>query len=213
MMLLIMRKYTYFSLCSLMVSLILIGGLILPVHATASEVLAAEVVEQNDVYQVYLKMHIDAPYDYVYESLTDYANIHTLSQSIIESVVLKFTPPKYRIKLVSEGCIWFVCRTVTQVQDVHDMGNGRIKIDVIPELSDIRQSQQYWQIEAGKTAENHDHTMVSYRASIEPDFWIPPFFGSMIFKERLLEEGQYILNNIELNANDTADDPDSPDED
>jgi len=183
-------------------AIILCSWLWLPGLASASEVLAAKVVKQDDSYQLYLKMRIDAPYEFVYESLTDYANIRTLSQSIVESIVLEFKPPRYRIKLVSEGCVWFICRTVTQVQDVHEIGNGQIKIRVVPEQSDIRQSLQHWQIEADKSSDAQARTVVSYRATIEPDFWIPPLVGSWIFQERLLDEGQTILNSIEHNASD-----------
>jgi len=180
--------------------LLAILWLTLPTHILASEILAAEVTNEGDVYQVHLKVRISAPYDFVYQHLTDYANIKNISQNISTSTILKREPPHFQIRLVSEGCIWFVCRTVIQVQDVYELGNGLIKITVIPEQSDLRQNQSYWQIKTDGLEAGKETTMVSYSAKIEPDFWIPPLIGTGLFKERLLQEGQYILNTIEQHA-------------
>jgi hypothetical protein len=34
-----------------------------------------------------------------------------------------------------------------------------------------------------------------------PDFWVPPLFGTSIFKNQLLEESRQVIDNLEQLAN------------
>lgn len=160
--------------------------------AVAGEVLAAVVESEGNDYQVSLKMRIDTPLKAVYSQLTDYARIEELSETVTESTVLKSQHPHYRVKIVSEGCAWIFCETVTQVQDVTELPDYRIEIDVDPSLSDLIQSQQVWQLES-----KGNSTIVRYDATIVPDFWVPAMIGRTVFENLLLEEGINILHQIE----------------
>lgn len=158
----------------------------------ASEILEAHVENEDDHYRIHLDMLVNAPFEQVYFHLTHYAKLTLLSKTIKQSTVLQQSPPQFRVKVISQGCIMFICKTVTLVQDVEEFRNGYIVGRVIPELSDFLQGYQFWHIR-----KQGMKTRVTYSADMVPDFFVPPLFGSYIFQKRMLKEGQIIINNAE----------------
>ncbi|MBN4080303.1 hypothetical protein JYT31_01425 [Beggiatoa alba] len=189
----------------MMRKLLLILLFILAMSAQAGQVVKAFIDHQDEHYLVHLVMQVEAPQAKIYQLITDFAHLDRLSDSIRFSQILEqdksSLPPATRkytqVKLVSEGCVLFICQTVTQVQNVYELDQSYITVDVEPALSNVKSNNQFWYIEAI----NANTTRIHYSADIVPDFWIPPIIGSWIFQARLLEEAKTIINNAEKLAN------------
>lgn len=174
--------------------------LLLSPRLQAGQIIKAFVDQQDEHFLINLVMQIEAPKEKVYQLITDYAHLEQLSDSIKSSQILKqTTPTETQVKSVSEGCILFICQTITQVQYVHQLDNGYIHIEVEPTLSDLKLNNQLWHIEAI----DNNRTLIHYSADIVPDFWIPPLIGGWLFQSKLLEEATNLINKVEKIANPT----------
>jgi hypothetical protein len=158
----------------------------------AGELLKSEVKEVAEHFVLHLEMRIDADYDPVYDILVDFENLKELTETIKESELLESEDDVHVVRMRSEGCVLFYCQSVIQVTTVTELGRGYIKSIVDPELSDLSYGKVLWQI-----IEEDETTKIIYDADIVPDFWIPPLFGSYIFKSSLIEEAEKTINGIE----------------
>ena len=167
----------------------------------AGEVLDSHVGTKGEHYLLRIDMFIDADTERVRQLLTDYANLDRLSTRITRSELLESNTPQYRVRVTTNGCVLFFCRELVQVQDVSELPNGYIIVTALPEMSDFTYSKNVWRIRA-----QNDRTRVTYSSDLVPDFWIPPLFGTAIFKSQLLEEARQVIENLERLAN-LPDDP------
>lgn len=162
----------------------------------AGDLLAANVDHQGDHYLLHLDMRIKGDSKAVYAVLMDFDNITALNDSIVYSKLLKQHGKDYLVQTDSEGCVWFFCRRVVQVATVTELGNGYIMSVIDPSRSDLEYGRTLWQvIDEGET------TRIKYNADYVPDFWIPPIIGPIVFRNRMLEEGQKTVNGIERIVN------------
>ncbi len=162
----------------------------------AGEVLDSHVGTHEGHYLLRIDMLIDADTERVRQLLTDYAHLDRLSQSITRSELLENNAPQYRVRVTTNGCVIFFCRELVQVQEVNELPNGYIIVTVLPEMSDFTYGKNVWRIRA-----QNKQTRVTYSSDLVPDFWIPPLFGTAIFKNQLLEESRQIIENLERLAN------------
>ena len=162
----------------------------------AGEVLDSHVGTHEGHYLLRIDMLIDADTERVRQLLTDYAHLDRLSQSITRSELLENNAPQYRVRVTTNGCVIFFCQELVQVQEVNELPNGYIIVTVLPEMSDFTYSKNVWRIRA-----QNKQTRVTYSSDLVPDFWIPPLFGTAIFKNQLLEESRQIIENLERLAN------------
>ena len=158
----------------------------------AGELLNSFVDEVDDHYILNLDMRIDGEYDAVYEVLIDFNHLDKVNQTITSSQLLESDDKIHRVQFMSNGCVWIICQDVNQVVIVTELGNGFIMSETVPELSDIRYGRTLWQI-----IDEGDSTRIKYHSDLVPDFWLPPFIGSSILQDRMLEEGIKTINGIE----------------
>jgi hypothetical protein len=163
----------------------------------AGELLQSKVDDIDDHYILHLEMRIDTDYDSVYSALLDFENLKDLSESIKESEVIESNDDVHIVRMRSEGCIFIFCQSITQVSTVTELGQGYIESIVIPERSDLIYGEILWQV-----IEEDETTKIIYDADIVPDFWIPPLLGTYLFKARLIEEAENMINEIEQMIND-----------
>ena len=142
-------------------------------------------------YHLNLIMSINAPSNKVWQLLTDYKNLQKVNPVIQQSQVLKRAKAT-RVKVISKGCIWFFCRTITQVQDIRDLGRGFLVISEVEGKSDFASGYTMWHV----IPQQHG-TRVTIRAKLKPDFWIPPFIGPWLFQDALVQQGETVINNLE----------------
>jgi len=163
----------------------------------SGEVVQAFVEEQNGHFLLDLIMQIDAPKNKVLVVMTRYDRLNELSNSIRSSEILEQKKNLTRVKIINEGCILFICQTITQIQNVQQLDKDYLSIEVEPLEDNIKSSSQYWHFNAIK----ENKTRIHYSADIEPDFWIPTLFGSWLFQSRLLKEATEMINKAEKLAN------------
>ena len=162
----------------------------------AGEVLESYVGSEGEHFLVHIDMLIDAHPEQVRALLTDYAHLDRLSPSITGSALLFSNTPHYRVRVTTDGCVFFYCRQLVQVQDVTELKNGYILVKVLPEMSDFNYSQNLWRIRM-----EDGRTRVTYSSDLVPGFWVPPIVGTAIFQHKLLEESHQVIENLERLAN------------
>ena len=150
----------------------------------ASDVTEFEVTEEDGVYYINAGVDIHAPAEYVHNVLTDYVHIYRLNPSIVESEVL-VSPDSgvARIRTKVIGCVISYCQEIERVEDVRILASGDIQAEIVPESSQFKSGITLWQVES-----KGEGSRLTYYAEMEPDFFIPPIFGSSIVKAKLEEE-------------------------
>jgi hypothetical protein len=185
---------------STQIRLILLGCLFSFHTSIAGEVLESYVGSEGDHFLVHIDMLIEAQPEQVRDLLTDYAHLDRLSTSITDSELLYSNSPHFRVRVTTDGCVFFFCRQLVQVQDVTELKNGFILVKVLPEMSDFAYSQNLWRIQA-----QDGRTRVTYSSDLVPGFWVPPIIGTVVFRHKLLAESQQVIENLEQLANLTHD--------
>lgn len=171
----------------------LVGGVALAGSAHGAEITRADVLHEKGRYTVEFDVRIKANTDAVRRLMTDYGQLTKLSDTVIESQVLRrWENGKQRVKLVMEGCVLFFCKTVHKVEDVETLASGDIVTTAIPEQSDFDEAIERWQITA-----DAQHTRVRYSSQMTPSFFIPPLIGPPIMKSKLRKELEGIVERLE----------------
>jgi hypothetical protein len=162
----------------------------------AGELLSAYVNFEDEHYLLHLDMRVKGKSDTIYAILTDYDHLSAVNDTIVSSKLLESKGQQQRVQYESEGCVWIFCRRINQVVIVSELANGFILSETLPDQSDLSYGRTLWHIiDEGET------TRLKYDADFVPDFWVPPLIGPMIFKKRILKEGQKTINGIESLAN------------
>lgn len=172
---------------------LLVVSSVIPLNTVlAGTVKKAYVDYDGDEYHLNLIMQIKAPVKKVWPLLTNYSQLKKVNDSVTHSQVLKAQKNITRIKVTSEGCVIFFCRTVTQVQDIRDLGQGYLVISEVSGQSDFTSGHTLWHV-----VPHQQGTQVTIRARLKPGFWIPPFIGPWLFQKKLLGQGETVINNLE----------------
>ncbi len=171
----------------------LLAGLLYGATALAGEVYVAAVSHQSGSYLVEVDTLVKIDESQARTLLTDYNNLGRVNPAIeVSEILLTRGPGNYRVRTVTDACIWFYCMRVHQVQDVIESQDGTVTAIVVPELSDFRYGYarlNLWQEANG--------TRILIRSEVEPDFWIPPLIGPWLIKRKLLSETLETVDNLE----------------
>lgn len=151
------------------------------------------VTEQDGIYHIHISEVIAASEDQVRQVLTDYAHLYRLSDSVIESEVLE-SPIEGHVQVRSLVlcCTPIFCRDVVRVDDISVLKSGELQAVIIPEKSDFRSGRATW-----KMIPDGQQTRLSYIATIEPDFFIPPLVGTDMVINNMRKEFTTTFNRIE----------------
>jgi hypothetical protein len=145
---------------------------------------------------VLAQLQVQAPAPSVRAVLVDYAHIDRLNPDITESRLLPAPAPGVaRVRTVIEACAMFFCRSLTRVEDVRPHGETGLRSDMVPAQSDFEAGTSYWlfEPEAGGT-------LLSYQATLEPKFWVPPVIGPALVTRSLRKELLILFENLETEA-------------
>ncbi|MBI1423645.1 MAG: hypothetical protein GC149_09295 [Gammaproteobacteria bacterium] len=158
----------------------------------AGEILASRAEYRDGHYLLHLDMRLPAKPADVYALLVDFKRIPLINSSFKSVEVLKSKDKMHLVRTVAEGCIWFMCRSIAQLETVNELSDGYIMSETDPAHSDLTYGRALWHVTAeGKT------TRVQYNADIVPAFWVPPLIGPALVKSALLRQGQKTLNGLE----------------
>ena len=161
----------------------------------AGKLINAYVNSEDGHYLLNLDMLVEAPLENVYRVLMDAEHLTDLNETIKQSRLLKSKESQQWVYIETEGCIWFFCRTIKQTQLVTEMGGGYITTVTLPEESDMEYGKVLWRLQS-----QDKQTRINYSADFVPDFWVPPFIGPWLMRNRLLEEGKKTIEGIERRA-------------
>lgn len=164
---------------------------------SAGDIQQAKVLHKDGVYILDLKVKLSSAFDPVHTIVTDYDQLHLISEVLIETSLL--SEPDAEIKrrrLVVRTCILIFCFTAKMVEDVWETENT-ITTRIIPAQSDYKFGKTEWQIDVI----DKDHSQINLYCELEPDFWIPPLIGPYLMKKTMMKEAKKTIKRIEELAN------------
>jgi len=147
-------------------------------------------------YQYELRVRLDAPLDRVEAVLRDYESYPTLDTRILEARIVE--RPAEHVALLEtklRACFGPFCRNVKRLERVEESAGGLAAI-TDPARSDVRFGETHTSLSAA----GEGGTLVSYRTSITPGFWIPPFAGRRWMLSTLANATSDLFMNVEERA-------------
>ncbi|MFL6620643.1 MAG: hypothetical protein ACJ8MH_18685 [Povalibacter sp.] len=164
-----------------------------PSHALTIE---HEKASYNDKhYEFEMIALVDAPLDRVQSVLRDYESYKQLDPRILEARVLE-RPASYVtiLETTLHVCFGPFCRDVKRVERVEE---APLQLSAVadPTRSDVKFGETYM-----KLSVTEGRTRVSYRTSIVPDFWIPPFAGHRWLLNILSDGTTDLFRQVEIHA-------------
>jgi hypothetical protein len=159
----------------------------------AAEFVESDVSHDDGRYQLHFEVWLNAEATQVRRRLTNYDHLDRLSTVVVASRRLPDgANGALRVHQALQACVLFLCRSAQRVLEVETTDNGDILTHTDPGASDFRHGEEIWQI----LAEGHG-TRLRYRASLTPNFFIPPLIGPWLLKSRLREELETIVLRLE----------------
>ncbi len=163
--------------------------------AQAFEIESSTAQYRNRRYQFELIAVLDAPLNRVQVVLRDYERYPELDPRILAARVLE-RPTDHSVVLetVIRACFGPFCRNVKRVERVAE---SPLELTAIadPQRSDVRFSETHTRL-----SELEGRVRISYRASVEPAFWIPPFVGRRWMLRTLEDVTTDLFMNVEIQA-------------
>ncbi len=153
---------------------------------------------KDGVYILNLNVKLTSPFEPVHAIVTDYDQLHLISDVLIETSLLSAPDAEIkRRRLVTRTCIFIFCFTAKMIEDVWETQNSIIT-RIIPDQSDYKFGETEWRIDII----DDEHSRISLYCELEPDFWIPPFIGPYLMKKTMMREAKKTIRRIEELAND-----------
>jgi hypothetical protein len=136
---------------------------------------------------------IDAPREFVHETLLDYDALADISERFVYSSYVdpgEDGLPRVHTRL--EGCIVFFCRTIERVATIESTAPASIVASVIPSLSNLAFGREIWQLDAEDGV-----TRLVYDLEMRPDFWVPPLVGPWAIRREMKKDATKVVGMIE----------------
>jgi hypothetical protein len=134
----------------------------------------------------------NAPPYPVFAIITDYDQLTQLNPLIKASRLLPSGSPNIdRVELITEGCMLFFCKKVRRVEDASIDKDLTITTVIVPSMSDFISGETLWTF-----TPDGNKTIVYYTASMQPNFWLPPFIGPYALKKQIRSQLQYTAHKI-----------------
>ncbi len=170
------------------------------VELFAATIRTIEIEHDEGVYRLVSTAYLEAPREAIFEVLTDYERFGRISSTYKDYGFMEpaadGTPI---IHTTMQGCVLFFCVTMRRVERMEVDQPSSIRTHTLPEQSNFSLGISEWTLEpeGGGTA-------MTYRLTVEPDFWIPPLIGPWVLKQRLQSGGTGAVNRIERLAREAA---------
>ena len=162
--------------------LIFLSMITLPLAAADIEEL--QVTKNDGVYTIEMVVVVDVPVEYVHRVLTDYVHIYRLNPSITESEILPGPDNgAIRVRTRIVGCFFIFCMEINRVEDIKELSSDNLHAEIVPEFSNFKSGSTDWHMQG-----MGERSRVIYLAQMEPEFYIPPIIGSLIFKAKLRKD-------------------------
>jgi hypothetical protein len=147
-------------------------------------------------YQCELSVKLDAPPDKVQAVLRDYERYPTLDTRILQARVLERPEPNVAVlETTVRVCFGWFCRNVTRVERVQESERS-LAATADPSRSDVKFGETSTQL----SPDENGGTLVHYRTSITPAFWIPSVVGRRWMLRTLEDASGDLYKNVEMRA-------------
>jgi hypothetical protein len=164
--------------------------------AGAFEIKHSETRYANRRYQCDLDINLDAPLDRVEAILRDYEQYPSLDTRILEARVIERPAPNVAtLETKLRVCMGWFCRNVSRVERVEESPHA-LAATADPSRSDVKFGETRLQLSPGE----HGGTLVHYRTSITPGFWIPSVVGRRWMLRTLEDASGNLFMNVETKA-------------
>lgn len=154
---------------------------------------------QAQRYRIDLRVRLAAAPADAYAAFADVHRLTRINPSVKQVRMIDGAAPgQQRVYTRVRVCVSFFCRELEQVQDMQHRAEGeggQIHARVIPALSDLRFGEAHWTLQGCG-----DMTCLSFLATLEPGFWIPPLIGPWLIQRKLREEATETSSGIERAA-------------
>lgn len=142
---------------------------------------------ENNTYQTNLTATINTHPDKLFKLLTTYKELYKLSQLIQRSEL----QAGGELLLELESCFAFICFNKKQVMSM-TTSPYTVTGTIVPEQSDFSSGWARWHISKFK-----DGSKIFFKSEMTPKFWVPPFIGPWLIKQKLEDEALYSIRFIE----------------
>ena len=178
--------------------LFLLVMLWLPWHTWGAQVLTASVRYQDPGYRIDFAVLLKARPQQVHRIITDHANLHRLSPTVLRSTVLGVDDAgTARVELILYPCVWVIfCKTLRKVTDAAVSAAG-VEHVTVAELSDFETAHERLTVVA---AEDHRYSRVVYAATLVPKFYVPPLIGPWVIRRQILADLETTADRVERRA-------------
>jgi hypothetical protein len=147
-------------------------------------------------YQCELSVKLDAPPDKVQAVLRDYERYPALDTRILQARVLERPEPNVVVlETTVRACFVWFCRNVTRVERVRESEHA-LAATTDPTRSDVKFGETHTQL----APDENGGTLVTYRTSITPGFWIPSVVGRRWMLRTLEDASGDLFMNVEMRA-------------
>ncbi|HKQ15497.1 MAG TPA: SRPBCC family protein [Steroidobacteraceae bacterium] len=164
--------------------------------AGAFEIEHSETRYADKRYQCDLNIRLDAPVDKVEAVLRDYEKYPALDGRILEARVIgRPTPNVAMLETKLRVCMGWFCRNVNRVERVEESQHA-LAASADPTRSDVKYGETRMQL----SPDENGGTLVHYRTSITPAFWIPSVVGRRWMLRTLEDATGDLFMNVEMKA-------------
>lgn len=167
-----------------------------PAAAGAFEIEKSETRYADRRYQCELSVKLDAPPETVEAILRDYERYPMLDTRILQARVLERPEPNVvMLQTTVRVCFGWFCRNVNRIERVEESQHALVA-SADPNRSDVRFGETRMQL----SPDEHGGTLVHYRTSITPGFWIPSVVGRRWMLRTLEDATSDLFMNVEMKA-------------
>lgn len=164
--------------------------------AAAEEVRDLQVTYEHGRYHVSFDAILNAPVEKTRPLMTDPANWPRLSDIVTDAAVVEpLADGAQKVRVGFSACVWVFCKTVRKIEELRQLDDGDIVTLGLPEHSDFSYARERWRI-----AGDGDTTRVQYEAELVPSFYVPPFVGPYLLKNKLRVLVEETARNLEALA-------------
>ena len=155
------------------------------------------IIENSGIYQIEVNIKLNVSAKYVRDVLMDIDHIYRLNPSIIESERLASqVSNETRVRTKVLICVPVFCREIEKVDVVRTLPSGDIQFTTIPALSNFSSGNALWKI----SSLDKNRTHLYFKASLEPDFFIPSGIGINVVREQFIMTFNRIDHIAKINA-------------
>ncbi len=160
-----------------------------------------QVEREDDRFMVHARMQLDVAPAVAFRAATDYERLPEFNPSVIASKRLSTkNASSGRLRSDVRLCVAFFCKTVRQVMQYREHEPDAIDMQVVPDAGDLKSGHIEWRFGALGAS----HTRLTFDATIEPVFWVPPLIGGYLVARELKRQARVTGQAIERLAADYA---------